>query len=377
MLRIAKVLVALISLFNFCNYSYAQSSCEEVTTASLQRLAPLLEKNDFSQIESIITTLESVCGKSEFTSRLQLMRQLILKEDTQQELAAYLEKHYDEILARRYDNAAEKNYATIYAKDKESFHFIPLNHPVDSLIRLKATALLNSPSYTLSEQEEAISLLFADDIDAFYIQLNRQPKQKPALQSHQELELNKNGIGFALYAGAFGTLGKNSTFSTSPSFGVSLMSPLANPFVFELALKFRLNTNDNYFEFNDNGVIKDVNSSSSFFFGGTAGYKVMDNGPWIILPKVGAGLGFINTGLSETTFYDGDYYDEGNGSSGIQYNNANTFHTFIGVALMRHVKGRKFIGLEAGYHYIPYNWDKDLITHIQPRYWSLELFLKL
>ncbi|TJZ60679.1 hypothetical protein FAZ15_11875 [Sphingobacterium olei] len=376
MLRTAKILVALVFLLSFSKYTYAQSSCEEITTASLQRLTPLLEKNDFSQIESIISTLESVCGQGEFTLRLQLIRQLILKEDTQKEISSYLDNHYDEILAHRYDNAADKNYRNIYTKDKAKFHFIPLNHPVDSLIRLKATALLNSPSYTLTEREEAISLLFADDIDAFYTQLNRQPKRKPVAQIYYELESNKQRTGFAIYAGAFGTVGKNSTFATSPSFGASVMSPLANQFVFELAIKFRLNTNDNYFEFNDNGVIKDINSSSSFFFGGTAGYKALDNGPWIILPKVGAGFGFINTGLSETTFYNGDYYEE-NGSSGIQYNNANTFHTFIGVALMRHVKGRKFIGVEAGYHYIPYNWDKDLITSIQPRYWSLELFLKL
>lgn len=374
MLHIAKVLVALIFLLSFSKYTYAQSSCEEITTASLQRLTPLLEKNDFSQIESIISTLESICGQSEFTLRLQLIRQLIIKEDTQKEISTYLNNHYDEILTHRYDNAADKNYATIYAKDKAAFHFIPLNHPVDSLIRLKATALLNSPSYVLTEREEAISLLFADDIDAFYEQLNRRPKAVPATESAYELESGKERIGVGLYAGAFGTVGKNSTFTTSPSFGVSVMSPLANAFVFELALKFRLNANDNYFEFNDDGVIKDINSSSSFFFGGTVGYKVFDNGPWVVLPKAGAGLGFINTGLSETTFYDGDYDD---GSSGIQYNNANTFHTFIGVALMRHVKGRKFIGIEAGYHYIPYNWDKDLITHIQPRYWSLELFLKL
>lgn len=374
MLHIAKILVALIFLLSFSKYTYAQSSCEEITTTSLQRLTPLLKKNDFSQIASIISTLESVCGKSEFTLRLQLIRQLILKEDTQKEISTYLDNHYDEILTHRYDNAADNNYRDIYAKDKAAFHFIPLNHPVDSLIRLKATALLNSPSYVLTEQEEAISLLFADDIDAFYEQLNRRPKAVPATESSYKLESGKERIGVGLYAGAFGTVGKNSTFTTSPSFGVSIMSPLANSFVFELALKFRLNTNDNYFEFNDDGVIQDINSSASFFFGGTAGYKVFDNGPWIVLPKVGAGLGFINTGLSETTFYNGDYDDA---SSGIQYNNANTFHTFIGVALMRHVKGRKFIGLEAGYHYIPYNWDKDLITSIQPRYWSLELFLKL
>ena len=261
MLHIAKVLFALVLLSSFCNYSYAQSSCEEITTASLQKLTPLLEKNDFSKIESIISTLESVCGKSEFTLRLKLIRRLILKEDTEQELAAYLDNHYDEILTYRYDNAAEKNFASIYMKDKESFHFIPLNHAVDSLIKLKASALLNSPSYTLTEREEAISLLFADNIDAFYVQLNRQPKRQPAVQVYQELESNKQRTGFAIYAGAFGTVGKNSTFATSPSFGASVMSPLANQFVFELAIKFRLNTNDNYFEFNDNGVIKDINSS--------------------------------------------------------------------------------------------------------------------
>lgn len=368
------VYVSFIFLLFGASPARAQSSCAQITQVSLQKLAPLLEKNDFSQVESLRTTLESVCGKSEFTMRLQIIQKLIQKIDTKNEIKEYLDKHYDEVLVNRYDNTAEEGYASIYAKNKELYNFIPLNHPVDSLIKIKSLALLNSQSYTLTPQEHQICLLFADDIDGYYVESNRSPRET-VVERSQKIAYSKEGMGFGIYAGALGPIGENSTFTTAPSFGFSVMSPLANPFVFELALKFRFNTNDKYFDFNDQGTILDINSSSSFFFGGTAGYKALDNGTFIILPKIGAGLGFINTGLSEVTYYDD--YDENGNSSSTRYNNVNTLHSHFGIAFLRHVKGKKFVGLEASYHYIPYNWDSDLITPIQSNYWALELFLKL
>src|SRR5690606_3508895 len=115
--------------------------------------------------------------------------------------------------------------------------------------------------------------------------------------------------------------------------------------------------------------------STSYYIGANLGYKAFDNGPVIILPKVGLGLGFINTKLAKTTMYDSmiDYDDTG---SGIQYNNPNTLHSVAGMAFLRHIKQKIYTGLELNYHAVPCHWDKELITRINDQFSSVELFLR-
>src|SRR5690606_34565505 len=120
--------------------------------------------------------------------------------------------------------------------------------------------------------------------------------------------------------------GDNEYLKTSPTFGLMIMGPLSRQFIVELGVKLRINTNNKAFDFMDEGQIKEINSRSSYFVGLHVGYKAFDSGSWIIVPKLGAGLGFINTKLAKTSLQDVISSDE-ESLSGIRYNNVNTLHS--------------------------------------------------
>lgn len=375
-MRIIKLLLFCTLLLTTQHRLYAQQvHCETQTSKALLLLPDLLEKNDFTGIDALMDTLHAHCGETELALRLGIIGALIAQEPTASLIQQYQNLQFDHQLVHRYDYASQSNFAKHYQNRKAQFDFVPLRHAVDSLIQIKASALLQSNSYTLNHQEEAICLLFSDQIDLYYQMLNRNPPARPFVDKIREREDGKYKTAGVLYAGAFFPLGSNEYLQTSPTFGFTIMSPLYRPFVFELGVKLRINSKNAPFDFRDDGHIKEIHARSSYFLGANLGYKALDRGPWIILPKVGLGLGFINTKLSTTTIYDAmwDYEDSG---SGIQYNNANTLHSVAGIALMRHIKKKMYVGLELNYHLVPYNWDKDLITKMNDQFSSVELFLR-
>lgn len=368
------ILICIFSLaVNFC--VQGQDGCEAYTSQMLQTLPGLLEKNDFAALHPLNSKLESHCGESELNLRLQIIERLTQKETTTSQIQRYLDQGYDAKLVDRHDYAAQKNFSSLYLKNKAAFDFIPLRHAVDSLTKVKATALLNSSTYTLNRQEEAICLLFADEIDLFYQTLNKKPKSRPLVDKIQEREEGKHKTSGVLYSGVFAPINENEHLKTSPTFGFMIMSPLYRDFIFELGLKLRVNTKNASFDFIDEGQIKEINSSSSYFLGFNIGYKVYDHVPWIILPKLGTGLGFINTKLAKTSVYD-VVTDEGEHMSGIRYNNVNTLHSVAGLAVMRHIKRKMYLGIETSYHLVPYNWDESLISRMNSKFASVELFLR-
>lgn len=145
-----------------------EQSCEQVMDKALKKLVVILRQNQFEQLESVLHIIQSNCGENEFVQRLRILRALIEKKTTGDVIASYLAKGYPETLIMRSDYSIEEKHVQIYLDNKDDFDFVPLRHPIDTLIRLKASALLNSPSYNLTKQEEKIVLLFADYIDEFY-----------------------------------------------------------------------------------------------------------------------------------------------------------------------------------------------------------------
>ncbi|MFD1768551.1 hypothetical protein [Sphingobacterium suaedae] len=364
--------------------------CEQITKVALEKLVPVFNKNDFDNLESILGTIQSACGESEFTQRMRILRALIEKKTTGDLIADYLSKNYHEMLIMRWDYSIEKEYRRIYQNNKADFNYIPLKHPIDSLVKLKATALLNSPSYNLTEQEQDIAFLFADHIDEFYQSYkdtgsNKQAEPtpvEPAGFQRPAQDRHKDRHGVSIYAGLeIPVTGSDPLFKSNPTFGVMFSSKLSVPILFELGAKVRINANDRAFEYLLYDEIETVNSSASFSIGGTFGYKAFDNEKFIIYPKVGLFWESTSTGLSEVTdgYYDGGgyYYDDYNGStSTIKYNNVNTMRTTLAVSIMRHITKKKYVGLEIAYQYIPYNWDDHLLTSIQPNYGSAQLFFR-
>ncbi|MBD1433936.1 hypothetical protein H8B06_13945 [Sphingobacterium sp. DN00404] len=353
--------------------------CEQVTKVALDKLVDIFRKNNFEQLETVLNTIQSVCGENEFTQRLRILRALMEKKTTGDVIADYLAKNYQEILVMRWDYSVEEKYVEIYQNNKADFDFVPLRHPIDALIKMKALALLNSPSYNLTEQEEKIALLFADDINAFYdLHGGISPSVVPREEKPRVGSPDKYRHGVSIYAGAEVPLtGSNPVFKTSPTLGVLFSSRLSNPFLFEAGLKVRINTShDREVEYRLYDDVEIIRSTASLGIGGTVGYKIFDNDKFIIAPKAGLFWELATTGLSEVneSYYDDgyDYYETEN----VRYFYINTMRSTLALSAMRHLSGKTYVGLEAAYHYVPYNWDSNLLTSVQPNYGSLQLFFR-
>ncbi|NQD69130.1 hypothetical protein HP439_00150 [Sphingobacterium shayense] len=355
--------------------------CDQITQISLEKLVIMVDKNDFSNLESVLGTIESSCGQSEFTQRLRILRALIEKISAGALIADYLSKNYQESLVMRWDYSVEPEYRSIYKNNKSDFNHVPLNHPIDSLVKLKSAALLNSTAYNLTDQERKIALLFSDNIEAFYQSYHTETPRSTTLNKPKEHKTYKERGGLIIYGGIeFPITGKDPLFKTNPTFSFMYSSKLSSQFLYELGVKFRVNSNDRAFDYVLYDEVQTVNSTVSLGFGGNLGYKIFDNDKFIIAPKIGLYYETTNTGLSEVTdsyYYDDYYYDDyDQGTSSIRYHNVNTMRTTLGVSFMRHLAKKKYIGVEGAYHYIPYDWDKNLLTSIQPNYASLQMFLR-
>ncbi|MCA5006204.1 hypothetical protein [Sphingobacterium bovistauri] len=352
----------------------AQNNCEQISTLSLEKLISLLKKNDVPNILTIMNTIEANCGENEFTLRTRLIYQVINKENTDAIYTRYIKNKFDETLIKRWDNASDTDYQNIYAKNKKSFNFVPLRHPTDSLLKIKASAILNSPSYsTINNNDVAILHLFADDIDAY---LNiMQPKSAPdkKMKERIENEQHKEKNTFGVHAGSFMPIGENIYFKNSFTGGLSYMSPFINDFVFDVHYKFRIHSNAPAFDFMYKDELREVASNSSHVVAVGLGYKLLDKSRFIILPKVNIGYGVIWTGLSETVYGEDD---EGNETEFMQLRNVQTLHSSLGIALMRHIKNKTYIGVESNVHLVPYTWDGRLHSTIPSKYASLEFFVR-
>lgn len=357
------------------------NNCEQITKAALDRLVPMLVKNNYKQMEPVLASIESQCGQNEFTQRLRILTAILEQSPTQTLITDYYQRNYQETLVMRWDYSIEEEYVHIYQNNKADFDHVPLGHPIDSLIKQKAEALLQSSNFNLSAQERIIMLLFADDINAFYNALDKTAAVKPVDSKPVDPEPkvytqnNKDRSAFTLYAGIETALtGSDPVFKTNPILGFMFSSKLTNPLLYELGLKIRINSNDKNFDYLLYDELMEINSSASYSFGGSLGYKIFDNDDFIIYPKLGLYWESTATGLSENSYID--YWTNPEDYASVKYNNVNTMRSSIAIAAMHHLGGKKYIGLEAAYSYVPYNWDNNLLTSIQPNYGSLQVFFR-
>lgn len=352
----------------------AQNHCEQQTTLSLQKLTLLLQKNEVSSIMSTLQTMESSCGENEFTLRTKLIYQIINRETTDAVYNTYIKQRFDDELISRWDNSAEADYQNIYTRNKQKFNYVPLRHATDSLMKIKAKALLNSASYSsINDEEIAILYLFAGDSEAYLDVIAERKDDEPSDVEPNVYDWHQPKHTFGIYAGLFSPLGTNNFFSKSFTAGLSIMTPLTKDFVGELQYKFRIHPGAQPFNFNYKEEIREVQSSTSHVLSLGLGYKLVDTKKITILPKVNIGLGFIWTGLSEVEYGEDD---EGNETETTRFRNVNTLHSTFGLTFMRHLRNKTYIGLESNLHIIPYQWDSNLHSPIPSQYASFEFFVR-
>lgn len=353
---------------------FAQNSCEQITTITMHKIPFILQKNDTKSLLTSINTIESTCGENEFTLRTRIIYQIINKENSDKLVSMYLRQNFDEQLIKRWDDAADINYATRYQNNKKSYNFIPLRHFADSLLKIKAAALLNSTMYSnISTKELSILHLFADNIET-YLNMS-EPKSAPdkKMRERIEVEQHKEKNTFGVHIGSFIPIGENNYFGKSFTGGLSFMSPFINDFVFDAHYKLRIHSKAPAFDFTYKDEIREVASNSSHVLAVGVGYKLLDKNRFIILPKLNIGYGIIWTGLSETVYGEDD---EGNETETRLPINVQTLHSTLGIAIMRHIANKTYIGIESNLHLIPYKWDSRLKSSIPSKYASFEFFVR-
>lgn len=229
---------------------------------------------------------------------------------------------------------------------------------------LKANDLLET--HTLSNDEKLICTLFSGDIKLF--------KKLRKKEEFDQSEISKNYVKqeiqefdeisfYTIYVGSYQALNSTKIIGVNPTIGLSFHSPLKHKLIAEIKPQFRININDNDFKYYALEDTHTVNSNYAFSINGLIGYQLHEINEIKFIPKLGVGLEIVDTGITE------EKEDEE-----IEYYNIKTMHFSISLAMMKRVFIKHYAGIEIGYHYCPYELDKDLISKFDNNALSLELF---
>lgn len=373
-MKICNLLTQIILFIFSVTIVNGQNKCEQISNVSIENLVPLLLKNDFLRINSTLNTIEASCGENEFTLRTRLVYQIINKAESADLYKKYIKNKFDEQLITRWDDSNNADYKNIYLKNSKKYNYIPLRNSCDSLLKIKSSAILNSNSYDqINENEVAILQLFSGDIDGYLDWKEDKQIAEKTAKKRESYNSHHDKHTFGVHSGLFIPIGENYFFGNSFTGGLSFMSSFANDFVFDLHYKFRIHSSAPAFDFVYKENIHEVESNSSHVLSIGAGYKLLDRNKFIILPKINLGYGIIWTGLSETVYGEDE---DGNETEHIRFRNVQTLHSTFGVAIMRHIRNKTYIGVESNVHLIPYKWDGNLKTPIPSKYTSFEFFVR-
>lgn len=356
-----------------------QSPNDDCATATLlfaDQITTLLQKNEFTRFDELLSIYQAQCGETELSLRIRIIQNLIEQKNSKELIQQYLDQQLDKQLTLRQKDADQANFENIYSKNPKKYNYLPLRHPVDQIIKIKSSALLNSDIYDLNEEEELILFLFSEQSD-IYQSIANEAAHQAEYEKYSEMYYYRSRYSGLLYVGVQGPLGAtNPIFKTSPTIGLQLLSPIDQRMFFEFGLKVQFNTGSRNFDYLLYDDIENVKSDVSYYIGGDVGIVAYERKRFILTPKVGIGFKSVSTGLSEVTFSDFvDEYDD-LGSSGIKFHNVNTMDLSFSLAGMQHIRKKNHIGLQLAYHYIPYKWDKNLLTEVFSHYTSLELLFR-
>jgi len=342
--------------------------CEVVALNATDRLSKCLLDNNFESYDAIVNEWIKMCGFSEYTQRLIILKSIIHHKNSSDAIKTYFQFRFYIKYADRVSASKKANYGYEYSSSKEDYGFIPLRLPLDSIIVRKSAELLKSNS--LSPDERLICKLFLEDIDEFDKECKKSEYKGSFIQDFRKerlKEYSENMFWFGLNAGVYGSIGKEHIFGNNPLLGLTFGGKIKKNLSIEVALKMRLNYNDKPFNFLAFEDTNTVNSDMSIFMGGLFGYKLVDKNNFSIESKLGFGLESVNTGLSKSdgpTSQDREYYD------------LSTIHLSLGFAALVPVFEIHRIGLEITYHFCPYGANSNLLTKFDNSALSAEIFYR-
>lgn len=342
--------------------------CEVVALNATDRLSKCLLENNFESYDAIVNEWIKMCGFSEYTQRLIVLKSIIHHRNSSDAIKTYFQFGFHIKFSDRVYASKKADYGYEYSSNKAGYGYIPLRLPLDSIIVRKSAELLKSNS--LTPDERLICKLFLEDIDGFDKECKKPEYKGSFIQDFRKerlKEYTENMFWFGINAGVYGSIGKEHVFGNNPLLGLTFGGKFKKNLSIDIALKMRLNYNDKPFDFIAFEDTNTVNSGLSIFMGGLFGYKLLDKKNFSIESKLGIGLESVNTGLSKSvgsTSQDREYYD------------LNTIHLSFGFAVMAPVFEIHRIGLEITYHFCPYGANSKLLTKFDNSALSAEIFYR-
>ncbi|MEN8929453.1 MAG: hypothetical protein ABF242_03150 [Flavobacteriales bacterium] len=344
-----------------------KNDCEILSLSAANNLADKIRSKRLDSADEVINEWTNICSVSECTQRIIILNNILQKRETITEIREYFDNKFHIVLKYRINDAKKLNHGYIYNDSKSYFGFIPLRHKIDSVVQEEARKLLLKADLTLDER--LICTLFMGETDKFEKDIRRNKYKDSYIKQDlvKKIRTRTNSwIATTFYTGIHSPISSPSVFGASPMFGFSFSSPLRNKFMAEVAMKFRINTNDQSFDYYANEDTNSVNSEATFFVGALFSYKIYESEKLMLFPKVGIGLEAVQTKIP----------DEQENSDNNSYHSIETLHLSIGFSAMTPVFNRNYLGLGINYHYSPYNSDDNLLTEINPSQISAELFFR-
>jgi len=357
--------------------SIAQTvDCKKASLESANEIAIGLRSSDMQRVDNAIASITNTCGISEVTLRMEILSKILQGQSTAQQIKTYYDARYYEKTLSRFNASRAIDFGYQYDRNPAWFSSVPLHHSVDSISIRIANDLLKERK--LTTDEHLLCQLFSGDDTGFYEARNPFAGKDTYAGKHFKDETQQEArdrIALVLYSGTYITLGSRNIFGTNPTLGFTLASPIGLDFQMEVGVKFRLNFNDQEFEYFANDKVNDVNSKSSMSFGLIVGHKLYERRSFVIQSRLGLGIDVISTGIGGTS----NTQKQNSGSTTTTSSTSNdveTLHSSLSVALMHTVSGKHYIGVEFGGHYCPYGLDTRLRTKLDTTAASAELFFR-
>ena len=344
--------------------------CEKITPEIMEQITEKFISGKYSKIDSLLNILDFFCGKCESTERVIIFNAILNKSLEKKNIDTYIKRQFINVLEYRKRDAKSANYLTEFNENKEYFGYLPLRHPIDSIITSKSKELLDNN--LVSGDDKLFCILFAHNKREFSQELSKNEYKKShvrAVTNEIKYQNSRNEHSFSIYLGGHSMIGNNNKiFGNNHYIGFSFCTPLKNKIIADFGMNIRYNINDSDFQFYAMGDTNTVNSKTTLLFYSKIGFKIYDKNKIIIIPHLGVGFETTGTGLKELIESDEeDFY---------KYHNLNALNLSAGITVLRPLFVRNYIGLSLNYHYCPYYWNEKLITKFNNNSVSCELLFR-
>ncbi len=343
------------------------AACENAANRVSQQISQLtIEQRD--SLAALLVSWEHQCGTGETSARLDLLLAIAEKSLQSKAVSAYYElylnKFYDRRNFARFDNQLE-----YYEKHKGYWEFIPLNGRFDRWITATAKALLDSQPE--GSDARLLCLLFSGDYGGFA----RNRSSWAYRESHTSHYFkDKYGLIYAweiettVLFGSWQPQGRMADmYHPSPQLGFQLSLPITGQTRGHIGMGFTVLQQKQDVRILTADTVVAAKTRLGLQLGAGIGQRFRLSQKWRL--DIAGDLAFNYISTNQKRPLTDVEYDSGN--YGI-----NAVDLGLTADLARHLGKRKSLGLSAAVHYVPYGFDRKLMTPLGNTYAILGLKMR-